>query len=58
MEKSKKSKGSFLGLVPLCVFLILYFAIGIGTGGRHINTHGSNIFISRSVLWNSWGNAC
>jgi len=32
MENSKKSKGSFLGLVPLCVFLILYFAIGIGTG--------------------------
>lgn len=32
MENNKKSKGSFLGLVPLCVFLVLYFAIGIGTG--------------------------
>ncbi|MCC3864808.1 Na+/H+ antiporter NhaC family protein [Terrisporobacter petrolearius] len=32
MENNKKSKGSFLGLVPLVVFLVLYFAIGIGTG--------------------------
>lgn len=32
MESNKKSKGSFLGLVPLCVFLVLYFAVGIGTG--------------------------
>jgi Na+/H+ antiporter NhaC len=32
MEDSKKANGSFLGLVPLCVFLALYFAIGIGTG--------------------------
>ncbi|WP_018589512.1 Na+/H+ antiporter NhaC family protein [Terrisporobacter glycolicus] len=32
MENNKKSKGSFLGLVPLCVFLVLYFAVGIGTG--------------------------
>ncbi|HBI94515.1 MAG TPA: sodium:proton antiporter, partial [Terrisporobacter glycolicus] len=32
MENNKKSKGSFLGLVPLVVFLVLYFAVGIGTG--------------------------
>lgn len=32
MENNKKSKGSFLGLVPLCVFLVLYFAVGVGTG--------------------------
>ncbi|MFA9464351.1 MAG: Na+/H+ antiporter NhaC family protein [Velocimicrobium sp.] len=28
----KKSKGSFMGLVPLVVFLIIYFAMGLGTG--------------------------
>lgn len=27
-----KSKGSFLGMVPLLIFLIVYFAMGIGTG--------------------------
>ncbi len=27
-----KEKGSFLGLVPILVFLIVYFAVGIGTG--------------------------
>lgn len=27
-----KSKGSFMGLVPLVVFLIIYFAMGLGTG--------------------------
>lgn len=32
MEDSNKSKGSFLGLVPLITFLVLYFAVGIGTG--------------------------
>ena len=27
-----KEKGSFIGLIPIIVFLVIYFAIGIGTG--------------------------
>lgn len=29
---NKEKKGSFLGFVPLLVFLIVYFAMGLGTG--------------------------
>lgn len=34
MEKEKKElkKGSFMGLVPLVIFLVVYFLMGIGTG--------------------------
>ena len=29
---NNKNKGNFLGLVPLIIFLIVYFAMGLGTG--------------------------
>lgn len=31
-DNDMKKKGSFMGLVPLVIFLIVYFAMGIGTG--------------------------
>lgn len=31
-DKNNKSQGSFIGLVPLLVFLIIYFVMGISTG--------------------------
>lgn len=31
-EKPKQNKGGFIGLVPLIVFLVVYFAMGIGSG--------------------------
>lgn len=57
MESNKKSKGSFLGLVPLCVFLVLYFAIGIGT--RDFNNMpliiGISIAIAVALVLNKEG---
>lgn len=32
MNNDLKKKGSFVGLVPLLIFLAIYFAMGIGTG--------------------------
>lgn len=32
MNNDVNKKGNFLGLVPLLIFLVLYFALGIGTG--------------------------
>jgi len=31
-EETGKSKGSFLGLLPLIIFLVLYVSVGIGSG--------------------------
>ena len=32
MENVNNKKGSFMGLLPLVIFLVVYFAMGIGTG--------------------------
>lgn len=32
MENANNKKGSFKGLLPLVIFLVVYFAMGIGTG--------------------------
>ena len=32
MENANNKKGSFMGLLPLVIFLVVYFAMGIGTG--------------------------
>lgn len=32
MNKNSNKKGSFMGLVPLVIFLVVYFAMGLGTG--------------------------
>lgn len=32
MDNNLKKKGSFIGLVPLLIFLAIYFAMGVGTG--------------------------
>lgn len=32
MNNNSNKKGSFIGLIPLLIFLVIYFAMGVGTG--------------------------